>query len=101
MTAGYLATAVLLVLLVGVGEELVFRGILMRLLLRRGVGFAVATSSVLFGAMHLVNLLFGMPWQAVALQVAFAGGTGVGFAAVPEARRFAALARCVRTHDAA
>lgn len=82
MTAGYVATAVAVVLLVGFGEELAFRGVLMRLLLKRGVGYTVAVSSILFGLMHLVNFAFGMPWPAVALQVLFAGMTGVGFAAM-------------------
>lgn len=67
MSAGYLASAVILVVLVALGEEAAFRGVLLKGLLRRGVGFAVAVSSVLFGLMHVINLFLGMPWQGVLL----------------------------------
>jgi membrane protease YdiL (CAAX protease family) len=76
------ALAVLLVLLVAVGEEIAFRGVLLHLLAPRGVAAAVTLSSLLFGLTHAVNLLMGAPAAGVALQVFFAGAGAAGFAAL-------------------
>jgi hypothetical protein len=76
------ALAVLLVLLVAVGEEIAFRGVLLQLLAPRGVAAAVTLSSLLFGLTHTVNLLMGAPAAGVALQVIFAGAGAAGFAAL-------------------
>ncbi len=77
-----IALAVLLVLLVALGEETAFRGVLLPLLLPRGTAFAVAVSSALFGLTHLVNLVLGAPLPGVLLQVVFAGMGAAGFAAL-------------------
>jgi membrane protease YdiL (CAAX protease family) len=76
------ALAVLLVVLVALGEEIAFRGVLLHLLLPRGIGVAVAVSSLLFGLTHTVNLLLGAPPGGVLLQVLFAGTGAAGFAAL-------------------
>ena len=76
------ALAVALVVLVAVGEETAFRGVLLPLLLPRGVGFAVTVSSALFGLTHLANLVLGAPLPGVLLQVLFAGMGAAGFAAL-------------------
>lgn len=66
---------------VGLFEEMVFRGIVLPLLLRKmqntrkGVFWAVCISSVLFGAVHLVNLLSGFD-PAVFLQVGYSALIG-------------------------
>ncbi len=79
-----LILAVIVVLLVAVGEEVAFRGVLLTLLLPRGTGTAVAVSSVLFGLTHLVNLIAGAPVHGVLLQIFFtgAGAGAAGFAAL-------------------
>ena len=76
------ALAVLLVLLVALGEEIAFRGVLLHLLTPRGTAVAVGVSSLLFGLTHTVNLLLGAPPAGVLLQVLFAGTGAAGFAAL-------------------
>ena len=67
---------------VAFGEEAVFRGVVLRLLLPRGVRTAVIGSSVAFALMHLVNLAGGGHPVVVGAQVLMTFGMGVGFAAV-------------------
>ena len=76
------ALAVLLVVLVALGEEIAFRGVLLHLLAPRGTAAAVTLSSLLFGLTHTVNLLLGAPPAGVALQVFFAGTGAAGLAAL-------------------
>lgn len=77
--------AVLLIvmeLVVGLSEELVFRGLILRALLPGGMLRAVLISSVLFGIAHLANVVYGAP---VAVTLAQAVGTcafGIGMAAI-------------------
>lgn len=80
-------TFMLNMILVGVAEELVFRGIIAQTLLERygtaraGVWKACLVSGVLFGAAHLSNLL-GSEAFGVLMQCVFAGSLGVLFAAI-------------------
>ena len=80
-------TFMLNMILVGVAEELVFRGIIAQTLLERygtaraGVWKACLVSGVLFGAAHLSNLLGSAPF-GVLMQCVFAGSLGVLFAAI-------------------
>ena len=80
-------TFMLNMILVGVAEELVFRGIIAKTLLERygtaraGVWKACLVSGVLFGAAHLSNLLGSEPF-GVLMQCVFAGSLGVLFAAI-------------------
>lgn len=80
-------TFLLNMILVGVAEELVFRGIIAQTLLERygtaraGVWKACLVSGVLFGAAHLSNLLGSEPF-GVLMQCVFAGSLGVLFAAI-------------------
>ncbi len=67
---------------VGIGEECVFRGVLWRVFESRGVLFTACTTSILFGAVHLVGLMADIPWQIVVSQAFFAFGVGMTFAAV-------------------
>jgi uncharacterized protein len=60
----------------------VFRGIVLRILLRRGLKPAIFGSAALFGLMHLVNLANGAPAISVASQVLMTFGVGIGFGAV-------------------
>lgn len=68
--------------LVGFVEEVAFRGLILRALAPRGVRRAAVISSVLFGLMHTVNLLFGVDPGATLLQVGSAMAMGFAFAAV-------------------
>ena len=80
-------TFLLNMILVGVAEELVFRGIIAQTLLERygtaraGVWKACLVSGVLFGAAHLSNLLGSAPF-GVLMQCVFAASLGVMLAAI-------------------
>ncbi len=77
-----IALAVVLVVLVAIGEEVAFRGVLLWALAPRGLWASVITSSALFGLMHLANLALGASLTGTALQILFAGMGGIGFAAM-------------------
>jgi len=72
----------------GFYEEAVFRGLLLTFLLvawgsrRQGVLAAVLVTTVLFGLVHVVNLLFGAGLVDTAVQVATATFIGLMYAAV-------------------
>lgn len=74
------------VLLVGLFEELLFRGVLFPLLIKALAGcknplvLAAISSSLLFGVVHFVNL-FSQPdnWSGILSQVCFATAIGVYF----------------------
>jgi membrane protease YdiL (CAAX protease family) len=68
-------------LLVGFVEETYFRGMILRALLSRGPWPAVLISSVLFGFLHLLNVISGANLAATFVQVAYALGIGMMFAA--------------------
>lgn len=74
-------------MLVGVAEEFVFRGVIAQTLLehygtsRAGVWKACIVSGLLFGAAHLTNL-FGSAAFGVLMQCVFAASLGVLFAAI-------------------
>lgn len=77
-TVGWIFVA----LLVGIGEESVFRGILWRAFEARGILVTAFATSALFGTVHLIGLLADIPWQIVTSQAVFAFGVGMMFAAV-------------------
>ena len=74
-------------MLVGVAEEFVFRGVVAQTLLehygtsRSGIWKACLVSGVLFGAAHLTNLLGSAPF-GVLMQCLFAASLGSLFAAI-------------------
>ena len=74
-------------ILVGVAEEFLFRGIIAETLLeqygtsRAGVWKACLVSGLLFGAAHLTNLIGSAPF-GVLMQCVFAASLGVLFAAI-------------------
>ncbi|MFB2580468.1 lysostaphin resistance A-like protein [Herbiconiux sp. P15] len=68
--------------LIGFVEEVFFRGLILRALVPSGLWRAAIFSSTLFGAMHLLNLLFGAEPTATLLQAVYATTLGFGFAAV-------------------
>lgn len=75
--------AVLSMLLIGLIEELIFRGLLFRALLKKDpVPVAITISAVTFGIGHLVNLLAGQGGLESLLQVFFAVAWGYLFTLV-------------------
>lgn len=86
-TLGAVAAFVLYYLLVGLGEELLGRAVVAETLLehfsleRRGILAACGLSGLIFGLMHLVNLMFS-PAPAVIAQVVSATFAGVLLAAI-------------------
>jgi hypothetical protein len=77
-TAAYLVAYAL----TGFTEEAWFRGVLLRVLGTIGVRRAVLLSAVLFGASHLVNVLFRSNPFLVLAQAVDAFSEGVGFGAI-------------------
>lgn len=67
---------------VAFGEEGIFRGVVMRVLLVRGLRPALFGSAAMFGLMHLMNLVIGSHPITVAAQVTMTFGIGIGFGAV-------------------
>ncbi len=69
------ATQIILITLsmicVGVLEELIFRSFLMKALLHKGPKLAIATSTLIFGVFHALNLIFGAPLVPTLLQVVY------------------------------
>lgn len=74
--------AVVISLMVGFVEEGVFRGLIIRILLPKGILQAVLLSSVIFAALHLLNLLSGFPLAYVVGQMIIGFGLGILFAAI-------------------
>lgn len=69
--------------LVGLGEELLFRGILLRSALRAiPVLAAMLLSALLFGGFHLINLLAGQGAGTTSAQVVFAFFVGLAMAPI-------------------
>jgi len=79
---GRALTFLALALAVGLVEEVFFRGLMLRPLLKRGLWRAVLVSTVLFGLMHSLNVAAGWNALAVALQISYALAIGFGYAAL-------------------
>jgi membrane protease YdiL (CAAX protease family) len=73
---------VLLSLSVGFIEELLFRGIIIRAWLKKGVSVAVGVSTALFGVAHLMQLMGGQSAFGTVLQVLFSLVLGLALALV-------------------
>ncbi len=76
-----IATICATMLLAGVGEELVFRGIILNAFKeKRGVWVAILWSSAIFGFLHITNIFGGQSVAETLKQVLSAGLAGVLFA---------------------
>jgi len=62
-------------------EETYFRGLMLRALEPRGIWKAAVLSALLFGSMHVFNLLTGTDWTIVGGQTAYATAIGFAYAA--------------------
>lgn len=96
-SAAELALALLGMLCVGITEELIFRGLLLRALEPRGAAAAALISSLCFALLHLLNLLNGQSLAQTAMQTAFAFAIGLLFALT--VRRGGSLLPCIVTHS--
>ena len=76
------AGLLLLALMVGIVEESVFRGLILRALEPRGVRMAVLVSALLFGLSHLLTLLAGKSLVDAGAQAFYATALGFAFAAL-------------------
>ncbi|GHV40850.1 hypothetical protein FACS189490_06700 [Clostridia bacterium] len=72
MNGGRLVITLVFTLLVGVNEELFFRGLMLRALQQIGAKKAIIISSVIFGIGHAATALSGASPQYVVLQILFA-----------------------------
>lgn len=86
---GHLLLFVLSMLMIGVAEEITFRGVIATLLLRQygkttsGVWFCVIASGILFGCPHLINAIGGgSAFTGVLVQAVSAVGSGMVFTAM-------------------
>lgn len=69
------ALFILTMLLVGFLEEVIFRGLLLRALLPKGIVSAVMIASLTFGLGHIINLINGAPLADTLRQLAYASAT--------------------------
>lgn len=72
LTIPYVLSLLAFTLAVGIGEEVFFRGIILRLLQSINAKYAIIVSSILFGLLHLANLAGGVSVEYAILQVIFA-----------------------------
>ena len=71
-SAQYVLILFLFVIAVGLLEEFIFRGLILKYLSAKGLKTAIIGSSILFGIGHFVNVLSGQDFLLTLLQVAFA-----------------------------
>ncbi|HEV2656910.1 MAG TPA: CPBP family intramembrane glutamic endopeptidase, partial [Ktedonobacteraceae bacterium] len=69
-------------LFVGIAEEGLFRGIILNMLLPKGIWKAVLLSSLLFGCVHILNVFVGFPLNGALAEMLSALGFGMFLAAV-------------------
>lgn len=72
LNPAYILSLLVFTIMVGISEEIFFRGIVLRILQRKNNAYAIITSSIFFGVLHLSNLAGGMDIGYVLLQVLFA-----------------------------
>nr|WP_238941559.1 CPBP family intramembrane glutamic endopeptidase [Jannaschia sp. Os4] len=83
LASGLIQQVLILVVLVGIFEEVLFRGVVLHGLERRiGPVAALLASSALFGAMHYVNWVNGQSLCATHAQVVHAGLSGLLYGAL-------------------
>lgn len=82
LDAGTIAIFVVGYLATGFMEEMLFRGVIFSYLRKRGIGRAVAISSISFGLLHISRLFIGSAPMTVAWQVRFAMCFGVALCAL-------------------
>lgn len=71
----------ILTIMAGFVEEGIYRGLMLRALIQKGIWKAVIITSLLFSLTHIMNALAGWNWQFVLLQLCYAFAIGFGYAA--------------------
>ena len=82
---------------VGFIEEMIFRGLLFRMMEKDNLKSAIIVSSVTFGIGHIVNLLHGADVIPTLLQIAYA--MSIGYLFVIIFHRSKSLVPCIITHS--
>lgn len=97
-TAGETVLYVLKMLCVGFLEEVIFRGLLFKAMLKDNVKAAVVVSSVTFGIGHIINLFNGSGAELIPniLQVVYA--VAAGFMFIMLFQKSGSLIPCIITH---
>ncbi len=85
-------------LLTGLLEELIFRGLLFRAMAKDNQKTAILVGSLTFGIGHIVNLLNGAALVPTLLQVAYA--TAIGYLFIVIFLKSGSLWPCILTHSA-
>lgn len=78
---GFYFYYLLLCAMSGFVEEGMYRGIMLRVLLKKGVWQAMIISTLLFSLSHFMNALAGWNWGHVILQLCYSFAIGFGWAA--------------------
>ena len=91
-----IALYILSMCLVGLLEELIFRGLLFRGMCKDNVTVAIIVSSLTFGVGHIVNLLLGAPLLETLLQLVYASAIGFCYTAIFYAG--GSLVPCILSH---
>lgn len=89
--------AVINMALVGLVEELIFRGLLYKAIEKENVKRAIIISAVTFGVGHIINLLTGQANLDTILQVFYA--IAIGFALVMMFYRSGSILPCIIVHS--
>ena len=74
--------ALVTALLAGFVEEGLFRGLMLRILLPKGIWHSIILTSLLFASAHLINLAHGFSWLYIVGQMMVGLGSGILFATV-------------------
>lgn len=82
---------------VGVIEELIFRGLLFKMLEQHGLKLAVAVSAITFGLGHVVNLINGAEVPQTLMQICYS--TSIGFLFVLIFHKSKSLVPCIISHS--
>ena len=82
LPAPTIAMAAVFCLFVGIAEEGLFRGVILNVLLPKGIWQAVLLSSLLFGSVHSLNIFAGFPLNTAVAEMLSALGFGTFLAAV-------------------
>lgn len=82
--------------MVGIAEELIFRGLLFVCMCKTNVKSAIVVSSLTFGIGHIVNLLNGAPLFDTSCQIIYACAIGLCFTLVFKTGK--SIIPCLLTH---
>lgn len=67
---------------IGVSEELACRGVILPALMHKGKMHSIILSSIIFGSLHLMNIIKGAEFEDTIIQIIFATGFGLTMAIV-------------------